>query len=67
MYNSKRNVEPIEDEETSIWVCSDEECPCWMRENLSLEENPPCPLCASSMAKETKMLPPIVNNNFKFR
>lgn len=63
MYFSKKNMEPVEEEQTSVWMCSKERCMCWMRENFSFEESPICPICNSVMEKDTKMLPSIYNNN----
>ncbi|MCE5168402.1 cold-shock protein [Paenibacillus profundus] len=60
MYYSKKNIEPVPDEQTSIWSCSSEDCSCWMRENLTFEKTPSCPLCQSSMVINTKMLPPLM-------
>ncbi|WP_434006880.1 cold-shock protein [Paenibacillus konkukensis] len=54
-------MEPIQEEQTPVWMCSNEGCSCWMRENFALEETPACPLCQSEMVKNTKMLPALVN------
>ncbi|AKF95917.1 cold-shock protein [Brevibacillus laterosporus] len=59
MYYSRKQEEPVEDVETSIWTCTKDDCICWMRENLSFDEIPVCPICSSSMVKDSKMLPPI--------
>lgn len=59
MYYSKRKTEPIEEQETAVWTCSKESCSCWMRESLSFEEVPTCPICSSAMIKNIKMLPPL--------
>lgn len=65
MYYSRRNMEPVEEHETSVWVCSKESCPCWMREDFSFQDTPSCPVCNSDMVNETKMLPALSNNTFK--
>ncbi|USG68428.1 cold-shock protein [Brevibacillus ruminantium] len=51
--------------ETTIWTCSNDGCTCWMRENLTFEKEPTCPICSSSMTKGTKMLPPLTWNVFR--
>ncbi|MFY0543781.1 cold-shock protein [Brevibacillus sp. H7] len=65
MYHAKRNQEPVQDEETSVWTCSNESCSCWMRENLTFDKKPLCPICSSNMVMETKMLPPLTWNYTK--
>ncbi|MCU6791662.1 MULTISPECIES: cold-shock protein [Paenibacillus] len=64
MYFSKKNMEPVQEEQTSVWVCSKEGCSCWMRENFSLQKSPLCPICKSEMVKNSKMLP-LLNNHHK--
>ncbi|HZG14540.1 MAG TPA: cold-shock protein [Candidatus Bathyarchaeia archaeon] len=59
MYHSKKNIEPIPEQQTSVWMCTGDDCSCWMRENYSFEKLPTCPICHSKMVKETKMLPPL--------
>ncbi|MFD2682110.1 cold-inducible protein YdjO-related protein [Bacillus seohaeanensis] len=48
--------EEIKTEETKIWVCSDEDCKGWMRDNFKSESTPTCPLCHSEMELSTKEL-----------
>ncbi|QQE72616.1 cold-shock protein [Brevibacillus composti] len=62
---AKRNQEPVPELETTIWTCSNDDCTCWMRENLTFEEEPTCPMCSSSMTKGTRMLPPLTWNVFR--
>lgn len=62
MYFSKKNMEPVLEEQTTVWNCTTDNCSCWMRENFSFEESPICPVCKSSMVRGTKMLPSLVNN-----
>ncbi|GGG16596.1 cold-shock protein [Paenibacillus abyssi] len=57
MYFSKKSKEPLELVQTSIWMCCEDECFGWMRENFSFDKEPLCPLCSSNMEKKTKMLP----------
>jgi hypothetical protein len=57
MYFSKKNMEPVQTEETSVWLCSKEGCSCWMRDTLSFEEFPTCPICSTKMEQGLKMLP----------
>ncbi|PXW92990.1 cold-inducible protein YdjO [Streptohalobacillus salinus] len=54
-YNNRR--EPVEEVETEIWTCDNEDCPGWMRPNYSFDEKPNCPLCGSTMHEETRVLP----------
>lgn len=61
MYFAKKAVEPIEEEETDVWACDNDDCACWMRDNFSFEESPICPLCQSKMSKDTRMLPVLQN------
>ncbi|MGG1517724.1 cold-shock protein [Paenibacillus oryzisoli] len=63
MYFSKKSLEPVPEEETSIWSCSTETCACWMRDNFSFDESPVCPICHSAMVKESKMLPTLTNTS----
>ncbi|SEC47884.1 cold-shock protein [Paenibacillus sp. GP183] len=65
MYFSKKNMEAVPEEQTSVWMCSTENCTCWMRENFSFEESPICPICKSVMVREMKMLPNLTNTNKK--
>lgn len=65
MYFSKKNKEAVEEEETSVWTCSNESCSCWMRDNFSFKESPTCPICSSVMEKDVKTLPALHNSNNK--
>ncbi|MFC3255129.1 cold-shock protein [Paenibacillus sepulcri] len=58
---SKKIVEPIPEEQTSIWTCTNEECSCWMRDNFSFGEEPACPICNSTMTSEIRLLPVLSN------
>jgi len=42
--------------ETPVHVCTKKECHGWMREEFASEDEL-CPLCGSSMNKQTKVLP----------
>ncbi|PZE19792.1 cold-shock protein [Paenibacillus xerothermodurans] len=63
MYFSKKTMEPVQEEQTSVWMCSNDGCSCWMREDFSLEDSPHCPICQSEMVKNTKMLPLLTNHH----
>ncbi|MFD0694547.1 cold-shock protein [Paenibacillus sp. GCM10027628] len=63
MYFSKKTLEPVQEEETSIWTCSTDQCSCWMRDNFSFDESPVCPICNSAMVKDMKMLPALTNTS----
>lgn len=54
---SRGPKEPLPEVETHVWSCASGDCQGWMRESYSFEEEPKCPLCKSSMDKETRMLP----------
>lgn len=56
-YNNRR--EPVEEIETRIWSCTNEDCVGWMRADYTFDQNPTCPLCNSEMIEETKVLPKI--------
>lgn len=60
---SRRNNEPIPEENTEVWTCSNEDCNGWMRDNFSFEAKPTCPLCHSKMTSSDKVLPVLVNNS----
>ena len=57
---NKREEKP-EEVETEVWSCTSEDCPGWMRNNFSFEEEPSCPLCKSVMTQETRVLPKLEN------
>lgn len=67
MYFAKKTLEPVEEVKTPVWTCSHEDCGCWMREDFSFEENPTCPICQSSMTKNEKMLPSLLNAAVNYR
>lgn len=54
---SRGPKEPLPEVETQVWSCSSGDCQGWMRESYSFDEVPKCPLCQSTMEKETRMLP----------
>jgi hypothetical protein len=56
-YFSKRVVEEEEKFDTPVWSCESEQCLGWMRKNFSFQLVPQCPLCASAMREESRMLP----------
>nr|WP_219839007.1 cold-shock protein [Paenibacillus sp. R14(2021)] len=61
MHFSKKQAEPIPEEETAIWACTNESCSCWMRSDFSFGEFPTCPICNSSMTSDMKNLPILTN------
>ncbi|MCM3635725.1 cold-shock protein [Paenibacillus camelliae] len=64
MYNSKRKpIEEVPTALTEIWVCSDENCKGWMRDNFTFSESPTCPQCHSAMVKDERILDVIENNS----
>ncbi|WP_010532095.1 cold-shock protein [Lentibacillus jeotgali] len=54
---SRGPKQPIPEVETNVWSCTNDSCAGWMRESFSFNEDPECPLCQSSMAKEVRVLP----------
>ncbi|WP_141334867.1 cold-shock protein [Paenibacillus sp. tmac-D7] len=59
----KKTLEEIPTEQTSIWSCTMDGCKGWMRDNFAFEHEPSCPLCASPMVSDTRMLPSLINSN----
>ncbi|WP_408021942.1 MULTISPECIES: cold-shock protein [Siminovitchia] len=51
--------EPVPEEETIVWSCTNEQCSCWMRDAFSSENKTICPICKSEMEQETRVLPVI--------
>ncbi|PLR98828.1 cold-shock protein [Bacillus sp. T33-2] len=54
--------EEIVTAETKIWVCTSNDCNCWVRDNFKSSETPSCPICKSEMEQTTKVLE-VVNNH----
>jgi len=53
---------------TAIWLCTNEKCNGWMRDNFVLLVQPICVQCNSFMEKGEKMLSIVANtspNQFK--
>jgi hypothetical protein len=59
-----KTKEPVEEFETSVWVCNKENCLGWIREEFSFKTTPICIFCKSEMVHTTKMLP-VLTNTFK--
>lgn len=54
----RRHVpEPVPEENTQIWSCTQEACNGWMRADYTFTSQPDCPFCSSQMEPETRMLP----------
>ncbi|WP_257351234.1 cold-shock protein [Pseudalkalibacillus decolorationis] len=54
---SKNQQEPVPEVETKVWSCSNKECSGWMRDGLTFDTTPECPLCKSPMESEIRILP----------
>ncbi|GEN57071.1 hypothetical protein GCM10012290_17150 [Halolactibacillus alkaliphilus] len=54
-YNNRR--EPVEEVETKVWSCTNDDCQGFMRLDYSFDEKPTCPLCGSDMKEDTRVLP----------
>ncbi|MBP3964944.1 MULTISPECIES: cold-shock protein [Paenibacillus] len=63
MYNRKKIVEDIPEENTAIWSCETEGCKSWMRDNFAFDVAPSCHVHHTPMVKSMKMLPALNNNN----
>ncbi|MEF2247526.1 cold-shock protein [Paenibacillus sp. GXUN7292] len=61
MYNRKKQLEPVPEENTKVWICETEGCNSWMRDNFSFEQVPSCMHCNATMVSGEKMLPTLVN------
>ncbi|WP_256376686.1 cold-inducible protein YdjO-related protein [Cohnella herbarum] len=62
-YRSKQNAVAVNMIDTQIWICSNQDCNCWLRSEFSFSQMPLCPMCKSSMTNQTKPLPEIVRAN----
>lgn len=56
-YFSRRIVEEAPKVETEVWACVSEACRGWMRKDFSFVAEPECPICATAMVNEVRMLP----------
>lgn len=59
----RKNVEEVVTEETKVWVCSSDDCICWVRDNFKSSDEPVCPICGSEMNPDTKMLQVVENHS----
>ncbi|EFM10481.1 MULTISPECIES: cold-shock protein [Paenibacillus] len=66
MYSRKKPVEEIPEEETAVWLCTNDDCNGWMRDNFAFEAVPTCSQCSSPMVNGTKSLPVLVNTSKRF-
>jgi hypothetical protein len=46
-----------------IWRCNNSDCKAWIREELTSERSPDCPLCKGKMIRSIKHLPKLVNKH----
>lgn len=58
-YFSRRVVEEAPTFETEVWACVSVDCRGWMRKDFSFVQQPKCPLCATDMDTEMRMLPQV--------
>lgn len=63
MYSRKKPLEEVPQENTAIWMCSEEGCNGWIRDNFSFECVPTCWQCNSPMVRGERMLATLVNAN----
>ncbi|MBD2868226.1 cold-shock protein [Paenibacillus arenilitoris] len=61
MYNRKKPIEEIPEENTKIWTCESEGCNSWMRDNFAFDHVPTCLVCHTPMVSGERMLPVLVN------
>ncbi|WP_373230564.1 cold-inducible protein YdjO-related protein [Cohnella sp.] len=58
------NKPEIPEQESPIWICSQEGiCKVWIRENFTFEKIPICPVCGSNMVHGIKVLPVLKNES----
>ncbi|WP_123043075.1 cold-shock protein [Cohnella candidum] len=65
MYSRKKTFEPLPEEMTAIWSCTQDDCNGWMRDNFSFSAEPTCPKCHSPMESGMRSLPVLVNLGMK--
>lgn len=63
MYNRKKQLEPVPEVDTKVWICETEGCNSWMRDNFTFEQEPSCIICNATMVSGIKLLPALVNPN----
>ncbi|MFD2117513.1 cold-shock protein [Paenibacillus yanchengensis] len=61
MYNRKKQLEPVPEENTKVWICETEGCNSWMREDYTFAAEPACAICSGTMSIGEKMLPTLSN------
>ncbi|MDF2723894.1 MAG: hypothetical protein K0Q59_3569 [Paenibacillus sp.] len=59
----KKDVEDLPKVNTPIWICTNDGCKGWMRDNFAFGNKPHCCLCSSPMVNDMRMLPVLVNSN----
>ncbi|MCZ8513804.1 cold-inducible protein YdjO-related protein [Paenibacillus filicis] len=59
-----KDKEPVQEVETSVWICNKENCLGWIREDFSFETAPICIFCKSEMVRTIRMLP-VLTNSFR--
>ncbi len=59
---SRKPKKTVQEVDTNVWACTNEDCAGWMRESYSFNEVPECPLCQSPMNKEVRVLPELDNS-----
>lgn len=67
MYNRKKPLDEIPQENTKIWTCATEGCNSWMRDNFSFQDVPNCVVCDTPMVSGVKMLPTLVNSTAELK
>ena len=60
----RKPPEEIVTAETKIWVCTSDQCNCWVRDNFKSSSTPACPICKSPMEETTKELEVVNNHSF---
>lgn len=63
MHYRKKPEEEIPQEDTAVWLCTQEGCSGWMRDNFTFDQSPVCWQCNSPMVSSFKLLPLLVNTN----
>lgn len=63
MYHRKKSLEELPQENTAVWLCTNEGCKGWMRDNFAFDDMPTCRICQSLMERSMKVLPLLENCN----
>lgn len=60
-YQRGRHQEEVKLMEAEVWTCTGESCKGWMRQDLSFQQEPACPLCGSEMKLSVRQVPKLID------